>query len=406
MSPPTQADIAREVVQTIANGQATSVFARFAPELLQEYTAVQLLQAWREQTDELGRLIAIGDPEQKLVSGTEALVVPVIHRKGIHRVTVVFEDESSISGLWLSDISSEQDTDQTATCPSYVDQSAFDERSVSVPGEGKDLPGTLAVPRGTESPPGVVLVHGSGPADRDGRVGSRYPLRDIGLGLASHGIATLRYDKRTFVEQLQPRETTIERVVVDDAVSALDRLRAEGVSPCGVVGHSLGGMLAPRIASEDGNTDAICCLAANARPLSELVLSQIGALVPDDGQTRTLSPIRDTFERAQNGSMRPDEQLFGAPVTFWKSLRGYDACEAAAALSVPMLFVQGREDRQVRADVEFEQWRAALGDRRNVTFSLYEGLDHLLTPASDRETTQVSEAVLEETADWLLGCDP
>ncbi|GGN94160.1 hypothetical protein GCM10009030_20260 [Haloarcula pellucida] len=119
-------------------------------------------------------------------------------------------------------------------------------------------------PRREERPPGnlggsardrVATGRGAGTRVRARRVGSRYPLRDIGLGLASHGIATLRYDKRTFVEQLQPRETTIERVVVDDAVSALDRLRAEGVSPCGVVGHSLGGMLAPRIASEDGNTD-------------------------------------------------------------------------------------------------------------------------------------------------------
>lgn len=404
MAPSTQADIAREVVRKIADGQPDAVFSWFGPTIIQEYTPEELLQAWREQTEKLGQLIVVGQPEEKLVLGTDALVVPVIYHKGIQSVTVVFEDESTISGLWFSDTSSKQDSDGAKTYPPYVDQSTLDEQSVSVHSEEGDLPGTLAVPRGTESPPGVVLIHGSGPHDRNGHVGSRYPLRDIGLGLASCGIATLRYDKRTFTEQLEPAATTIERVVIDDAVAGLDRLRAEDICLSGVVGHSLGGMLAPRIASVDGNTDAVCCLAANARPLPELILSQVGALVPDESEAEALSLLRDAFERIHSSSTSPDEQLFGAPKAFWRSLQGYDPCGTAAALSVPMLFLQGGEDRQVRADIDFELWQDALDCRPSVQFSVYEGLDHYLTPVNDEEPTHVSEDVIERLASWIHGC--
>ena len=47
--------------------------------------------------------------------------------------------------------------------------------------------------------PAVVLVHGSGPNDRDESVGGVKPFRDLAWGLASKGVVVLRYDKRTKV---------------------------------------------------------------------------------------------------------------------------------------------------------------------------------------------------------------
>ena len=61
------------------------------------------------------------------------------------------------------------------------------------------LPATLTMPAGTGPLPAVVLVHGSGPDDRDETVGANKPFKDLAAGLASRGIAVLRYDKRTKV---------------------------------------------------------------------------------------------------------------------------------------------------------------------------------------------------------------
>src|SRR5579863_3345384 len=80
--------------------------------------------------------------------------------------------------------------------PPYVDRSTFDEIDVMV---GK-LPGTLSLPKRASHVPAVVLVHGSGPNDRDEHIGALEPFHDLAWGLASRGIAVLRYDKRTKVD--------------------------------------------------------------------------------------------------------------------------------------------------------------------------------------------------------------
>src|SRR5437868_1155092 len=77
-----------------------------------------------------------------------------------------------------------------------VNRDTFDEREVTV-GKGEwELPGTLGLPKGSGPFPAVVLVQGSGPQDRDETMGVNKPFQDIAWGLASNGIAVLRYDKR------------------------------------------------------------------------------------------------------------------------------------------------------------------------------------------------------------------
>ena len=144
------------------------------------------------------------------------------------------------------------------TLPPYVDSEAFTEREVTV-GRGEwSLPGTLSVPLQGDLHPAVVLVHGSGPNDRDETIGANKPFKDLALGLASKGVAVLRYEKRTLehgskmaslMEVLTPEEEVIE-----DALAAVSLLKeTEGIDPdrIYVLGHSLGGTLAPRIAQGD-----------------------------------------------------------------------------------------------------------------------------------------------------------
>ena len=82
----------------------------------------------------------------------------------------------------------------TYSTPSYAQLDRVIETPVVV---GKDWPlhGILTCPSEPGVYPGLVLVGGSGPVDRDASIGPNKPFRDIALGLASHGTCVLRYDK-------------------------------------------------------------------------------------------------------------------------------------------------------------------------------------------------------------------
>jgi len=99
----------------------------------------------------------------------------------------------------------------------------------------------------------------------------------------------------------------------------------------------------------------------------------------------------------------------GAPASYWLDLRGYSPPEAAKALNRPMLVLQGERDYQVTLD-NFETWKKALGDRKDVTFKSYPRLNHLFIegegksgPAEYQKPGHVAEAVVADIAGWIKG---
>ena len=146
-----------------------------------------------------------------------------------------------------------------------------------VGGEPRALPGTLFLPNGVEKAAAVVLVHGSGPNDRDETLGPNRPFRDLATGLATRGIAVLRYDKRTKVypESFAGlKNPTVKDEILDDVSAALEFLKSRpeiDADRITITGHSLGGTLAPRIAAANPSVSKIVILAGAARPLPDLM---------------------------------------------------------------------------------------------------------------------------------------
>ncbi|MGH7583941.1 MAG: alpha/beta hydrolase family protein, partial [Gemmatimonadales bacterium] len=154
----------------------------------------------------------------------------------------------------------------TTTTPLPV---GLHQRDITVPGP-VPLPGTLTLPAGSGPFPIVVLVHGSGANDRDETIGPNKPFRDLAWGLAERGIAVLRYDKRGYVRPawFAGRNFTVDDETVQDALSALTLARAlpEADSTSSfLLGHSLGAIMAPRIAKADGKVAGLIIMAGATR---------------------------------------------------------------------------------------------------------------------------------------------
>jgi dienelactone hydrolase len=265
------------------------------------------------------------------------------------------------------------------------------------------------------------LVHGSGPNDRDETVGANKPFRDLATGLASRGIAVLRYDKRTMVHRAKVaglKDFTVRQEVIDDALEAVKALSAQpGINPkrVYVLGHSLGGMLIPRIGTADPTIAGLIVLAGAARPLEEAIVAQTRYLTMADG---TISPEeRQAIEQATAiansvRALTPEEassgrMIAGAPASYWLDLREYDPPSQATHVKAPMLILQGERDFQVTME-DFGRWKAALGARPDVTFTGYPALNHLFIagtgpslPAEYQVPGHVAEQVIRDIAAWI-----
>lgn len=299
---------------------------------------------------------------------------------------------------------------------------AFVERAVTFPSGALDFPGTLCLPANRAGPvPVVVLVHGSGPHDRDETIGPNTPFRDLAHGLAAAGVATLRYDKRTFAfrSQIDPHTVTVDQEVVEDAVAAVRSARTlpevDGRRVF-VLGHSLGGTLAPLIATRvpPPPLAGLILLAAGARPLDEAIADQTAFQLQAAGQTpetiaQQVQAIRDAFARVRSGAAPDTETVFFAPARYWRDLLSRKPLATLAALPVPVLVLQGGKDVQI-TKADFDLIRQALAGKPPAvaTSRWFPDLNHLFmrvagapTGAEYGRAGHVDPQVIETIADWI-----
>lgn len=183
-----------------------------------------------------------------------------------------------------------------------------------------------------------------------------------------------------------------------------------------VAGHSLGGLLAPRIAARAPEADGLVMLSALARPFHHAVAAQVRTLAEADGVTSELEAVsvahaerqRDQIDAMLAGGPEPTDPMLRIPPAYWRHLGRYDAQATARALPLPMLFIQGGRDYQVTAADDLARWREALAGRDDVTFREYPALNHFLMPgtgpAGSREyfaPSSVDTTVILDIGAWI-----
>lgn len=397
---------ARELTTLLADGEYRQVSESFVPETREQLPPARLRSAWDTQTDGKGAYRGIASAERTTVRGRAAVVVRTTFESGALRVLWIFS-EGEPSGLFLQQPAGAYDP------PPYVDGDAFEETELTLSSPACDLRATLSLPTGSAGVPVVVLVHGTGPHDRDLTVGPNKPFRDLAWGLSSRGVGVLRYDKRTFsCDVSRSDRVTIDDVTTDDAVTAVERLAAhDRVDWVGVVGHSQGGLAAPRIADRS-DADGMALLAAPAGDLWRLVPQQVRYLAELDGvvtdaEARRIEATEAAARRITEGEFEADEVLLDASGRFWESLRSYDQTAVAADLDVYAFAGQGGRDYQVPPE-DLAAWRDALEE--SATVREYPSLDHLLfsgegesSPRDYVRPNSVARSVVEDLAAWVGG---
>ena len=291
------------------------------------------------------------------------------------------------------------------------------------------LNGCLTLPDNTDTPvPAVVFVHGSGSSNMDEKLYKLTPFKDLAEGLAKHGIASIRYDKRSFAhgfKMLRDKNLviTVKEETIEDAILATKLLKADSridSNQIFIIGHSMGGMLAPRIDAEGGNYTGLILMAGTPRKLEEVMKDQTDDMVSlmkgfkkkimEKQMEKILKPFTGLYELSDEEAKKK-KMSGGTTLYYFKEMGEHPSSEYLKELEKPMLIMQGSKDFQVKVDKDFEVYKELLKDKKNVTYKLYDNLNHVFLPAIydtvDKAKQEykierhIGDDVISDIANWI-----
>ncbi|OBA66739.1 hypothetical protein A5780_12790 [Nocardia sp. 852002-20019_SCH5090214] len=402
------AAVGEAVVRMLCAGRFGEAYEHFGTPLRALLSPENLTAAWHR---EIGPGATPGAAEVR----DGVVAVPVPDREATILMSVV---RGKLSGLRIAhDVPPWQP-------PHYADSAAFDEEEIALETAVGPVPGTVSVPRRTATRhPAVVLLSGGGPFDRDGTAGANKTMKDIAWGLATGGLVVLRFDKPSHLEAARGgnwADITPTADYVPPAVAAVRALRARAdVDPCRifVLGHSMGGRYAPRVAAAEPAIAGVILLAADTQPMQRAAVrvaryltavapESARAVLPDPGE---LLVQAERVERADLSESTPAGELpLGLAAGTWLDLREYDPVATALAVRKPMFIAQGGRDYQVTVADDLAGWRQAFDGRGDVDIRVYESDDHMFfagsgpsTPSDYEAPQHVDEAVVADIAAWV-----
>ncbi len=369
--------------------------------------------ALASQLAALGRPSEIGPAYETVLGGMKAYRVPC------RFMLMPLDIALAMDGDALAGITTQPFTGDSV--PANADK-LFVSVDVGLPAPEIDevLPGTLTLPVNGGPFPAVILIHGSGPCDRDETSFGTAPFRDIAETLPEKGIAVYRFDKRTYAfgdKAADDTGFTLMDESILDAVMAVRLLSSrDDIDPdrIFVLGHSLGGSAIPAIDSELNGAGyrarGYILMAPGARRLDILMREQVeflAGIMPEAAQKRDAT-LKELDRLDALYSLKDDEIIAGAYPAYWKWLFSYDIPASAALISRPCLLLQGEEDYQVTME-DLGLFREAVAGRDNWTLISYPGLTHMFVPGRKADgpnaylaRQRMDEKVLSDIADFIL----
>jgi len=395
-------DMAQNIFGWLRAGLADSVLSHSSPQIRATLTPQMVRGLWPQLLTQCGGLRYEQEWTQTVAQGCEVRQKLLVFERTALRLNVVFNEEIIMEGINFVPAQRPERTDGGSV--EKTDTAAFTERAFVVRNGKIKLPGTLTLPAGrTKNLPVVVLVHGSGPQDRDETAGPNKIFRDLAHALAQKGIAVARYDKRTYVYQRNMAEVsggnlTWHTETADDAAEAMNAVSKMPEVDCQrvfVLGHSQGGTCLPLIAdAAEVKPAGLIGMAALARPFWQAVHEQLSYIC--DGNDSIIAQT----EKQMRSSL---------PKEYLNFIETYKPLEEMAKLKeMPCLFLQGGHDYQV-TEADLSLWRDALKKNKKAEFRLFPSLDHffrhlpkLATPSDYAQAIPLSEEAVEAIAAFIL----
>ena len=281
------------------------------------------------------------------------------------------------------------------------------------------LDGILVLPENLSTPvPAVVLVHGSGPNDKNEQIKKTALFKDLAEALGKQEIASIRYDKRTFVygkEMTEDRTLSVREETIDDAVAAASLLRNDSridAKRIFIIGHSMGAMLAPRIDAEGGNFAGLLLLAGSPRKFEEIFIEQNNVMIAQLNKVlqwiakkqiaalnKKLIGIYDLSDEEAQRTMVLGKHVSAYYLKEWGE---HSASDYLSVLSKPIMILQGDKDFHVSVEKDFGAYQHLLADKSNVTFKLYPNLSHVFMPSQGKT---IKDGLAEYDADIHLASE-
>lgn len=415
---------AQHIYELFVAGQGDSIYVAMNKELQENLSPALFNDSFSQMEKMFGKLKSQGDWRTDSIQSVTIYYSDIEFERHNLRFLVSFDVDGRLNTIRMVPVPAAS----AAPAVTY-DKTKMTEREITVGAEGYKLPGTLTLPKwavdsGTRKVPCVILVHGSGPNDRDETAGSNKPFRDLAWGLAERGIAVVRYEKRTkaYGAAFVPagREPDYDTEAVDDAVAIVEQVKALpeiAADSIYVLGHSLGGTLAPRIAERSNGLAGIIILAGLARPLEDALEEQLiytFSLTDSSASTKVqLAGLKQQMANVKKlGTDAFDDKIplpLGQPRSYWLFANNYKPVAVASKLKLPIFVLQGERDYQVTME-DFGLWRSGLLQSKNAFFKSYPRLNHLLQEGSGKSTpfeynhaSPVPVYVMDDIASFVRG---
>jgi len=414
-------------VRAMANDEFQAAYEMLASEQFGHDSACvfDLEGFWRQVSRSSdARLISVSQSDQaSFVAMYNRLDVPLrlIFRSAQEhrdvRITVRLLADGRVAGQEIDWVLTEADTDRPTPTPAYAKPDTFEEMEVLLGQAPWELKGTITIPVGTGPFPAVVT---NGGESRDGIGPSTKLARDRAWGLATLGVASLRFDRRTRTYALamaRQEAFTVNHELVDDTLAAVEILRRTPRIDPGriyVLGGSLAGFAAPMVGLRDSNIAGLIIVAAPSGMLHDLLwrgpqfhLSLDGEVTPYDRRVIRASRNRTEAISAWVTSGKAPQDL-SVHRSYYAHLGTYRPEDAAYRLLMPILVVSADWDRIVPPE-DANTWFRSLRLRRNVAFRLYHGHGHAMIDERDRTGSSslmnrhASWEVISDIAGWIHG---
>lgn len=309
--------------------------------------------------------------------------------------------------------------DDVASAASRMSAFSVDgDETVRVPANGFNIAATVTkAPTATGKLPAVVLIGGTGPADRDGTVAGIPVLGQVARDLAKAGFLVVRYDKRGVGQSGGRAETAALVDYAEDARAVVTWLRKSrkdvDAKRIAVVGHSEGAWIAMQLAAAEKDIAALVMVAGASGTGGALVLEQqqhlLDVMKVSDEEKKSKADLQARINAAATGQGPWDgisnDLRTQADTPWFASYLAFDPAKLMKDVRQPLLIVNGERDTQVPPRHADALATLARARKRQVATEVVRvpGVNHLLVPATTGEVSEYASLSSAEVSPDATG---